>query len=123
MNEATHKRELVKGVIALGGYAVRVEDRFKVGILDLIIKYPGFPAFWAEGKMIDGFQFAPTLRQFEEGKKIQLAGGVALLLGWKNKLMYVSPWTEKADLRTCFYGGPSWENTLESYLKGTTPHG
>lgn len=116
MNEADHKRKLVAEVNALrGGYACRIEDRFAVGRLDLIIKLPGHPVFFAEGKKIKGNLFGPTERQFLEGRRLEAADIPALLIGWKDKLMYVSPWTFEADLRQ-LCAGFSYITTLMEYL-------
>ena len=105
MNEADHKRRLVAEVNALrGGYARRVEDRFAVGVLDLIIKLPGLPIIFAEGKVVDGNLFGPTERQFIEGERIMAAGMTALLLGWRSGILYVSPWVKQADRRECASG-------------------
>ena len=62
MNEADRKRRLVSEVRLLGGQARRLEDRWAVGLLDLVIKLPDQPFIWAEGKLIDGNLFAPTGR-------------------------------------------------------------
>ena len=54
MNEADRKRELVRAVKAIGGHARRIEDSWAVGVLDMIIKLPGVPVVFAEGKIIKG---------------------------------------------------------------------
>jgi hypothetical protein len=118
MDEAGRKRKLVAEVNALrGGYARRLEDRFAVGLLDLIIKLPELPWLWAEGKIIDGFKFAPTERQWVEGERILSTGAPVVLLGWKGSIMYVSPWVRQADLRNCFYGGGDGVTALREYLQ------
>ena len=40
LSEADFKRRLVSEIKMLGGQARRIEDRFAVGVLDLIIKLP-----------------------------------------------------------------------------------
>lgn len=100
INESDYKRRLVKAVNQLpGGWARRVEDRYAVNVLDMIIKLPGHPMFFAEGKIVDGNLFAPTPGQYEEGKQLIRADVRVLLLGWKSGLMYISSWTKKADWR------------------------
>lgn len=117
MNEADYKRQLVKEVKLLGGHARRVEDRWAVGVLDLIIKLPGRPLIFAEGKVIDGHQFAPTPAQHAEGVKWVKAGIGALLIGWQDKSMYVSPWVKKADKRECYAtSGINYAESLLLYL-------
>lgn len=117
MNEADRKRELVKAIRAIGGHARRIEDSWAVGVPDLIIKLPGCPVIFAEGKIIKGNLFGPTPAQFSEGMKWKRAGVVAVLLGWQDNLMYVSPWTLKADKRDCFGGGPGHAEVLLEYMK------
>jgi hypothetical protein len=119
VNEAQRKANLVAAINALsGGYARRWEDKWAVGLLDLVMKLPGHPLIWGEGKIIEGLTFAPTLRQFEEGNKIQAAGMRAILIGWKGPTMFVSPWVKKVDCGTCFYGtGPNLA-ILQEFLNG-----
>ena len=103
LKESDYKRRLVAEINRLpGGRARRVEDRFAVGVLDLIIKLPARPMILAEGKVIDGNLFAPTGAQYEEGKKWQAAGVNCILLGWKHGQLHISHWIEKADCRDCF---------------------
>ena len=117
-NEADRKRELVKAVKALGGQARRIEDSWAVGVLDLIIKLPGVPLVFAEGKIIKGNLFGPTPAQFAEGEKWIKAGVDAVLIGWQDRAMYISPWVKQADKRDCWLSG-SGDNaeSLLEYLK------
>jgi hypothetical protein len=121
-DEADRKRKLVKEINFLGGRARRVEDRWAAGVLDLIFKLPGYPATWAEGKMIDGNLFGPTRAQYDEGKKWLAAGMPVLLIGWKQTFMFVSPWVQRADIRTCPRGGEQWVAVLQDYLELKEPH-
>ena len=119
MKEADHKRKLVAEVNALrGGYARRIEDRFAVGVLDLIIKLPGVALIFAEGKLIDGNLFGPSERQFIEGERIMAANMNVLLLGWKSGVLYISPWVKQADIRNCFSGQSGWSQltVLREYI-------
>ena len=116
MNEADRKVNLVKGVKALGGFARRLEDKYALGLLDLVIKLPGHPLIWAEGKLVDGNLFAPTARQYIEGEAWIKAGVGVLLIGWQGSLMFISPWVKKADKRECFGGGPDHAGVLLEYL-------
>jgi hypothetical protein len=121
-DEAAYKRRLVAEVNLLpGGYARRIEDRFAVGVLDLIIKFPDLPIVFAEGKMIvGGYLFGPTARQFAEGNKIEAAGLRAVLIGWKAGRMSVSPWREKADARESFTMPDLGDaDALHKFLKDT----
>ena len=67
----------------------------------MIIKLPGTPLFFAEGKIIKGNLFAPTPGQYEEGLRLQQAGLLVVLIGWKDGVCYTSPWVKKADYREC----------------------
>ena len=116
MNEADYKRKLVAEVNALrGAYARRLEDRFAVGVLDLIIKLPERPWVWAEGKLINGNLFAPTERQWVEGERIRATGTPVLLIGWKGRSMSISPWVKQADWRNCLTAS-NGVSTLMEYL-------
>jgi hypothetical protein len=116
VNEADCKRKLVAEVKALRfGWARRIEDRWAVGVLDLILKLPGYPPVFAEGKMIDGHKFGPTERQWVEGNRIIAAGLDVVLLGWRDGVMSVSPWVKQADWRQCV-NGIDWIQTLKEYL-------
>lgn len=118
MMESDYKMRLVKQVKEMPrGYARRVEDKYRVGALDLLIKLPDQPFLFAEGKMlVEGYLFEPTERQFEEGEAIIRADLQALLIGWKKGTMYVSPWVRKADIRECFTCAGNYAEVLIGYL-------
>lgn len=123
MKESDYKRKLVAEVNAtLGGHARRVEDRWAVGVLDLIIKLPRLPLIMAEGKVVEGNLFGPTPAQLMEGWKWIGSGVEAVLLGWKSGQLYVSPWTKQADIRVgCFTRpGGKYSDVLCEYIKGIT---
>jgi hypothetical protein len=101
-NEADRKLNLVKGVKALGGFARRLEDKYALGLLDLVIKLPGHNVVMAEGKLIEGHAFAPTPRQYIEGLDWLRVSVDVLLIGWHGKNMYIAPWVKKADKRDCW---------------------
>jgi hypothetical protein len=97
-----------------------LEDKYALGLLDLNIKLPGHPLLWAEGKLIEGHQFAPTLRQYEEGACWIKAGVRVLLIGWRDGAMYISPWVKKADKRECYAtSGYTYAESLLRYLNET----
>ena len=101
-----------------GAYAVRHEDRYAVGRLDMIIKLPLHPIFFAEAKLIvGGFLFAPSSRQFIEGKRIKAAGLEAILVAWKRLDLYVSEWTEQADIRDCFTAAPPYHVVIMEFFR------
>jgi hypothetical protein len=117
VNEAGHKRKLVAEVNALrGGWARRVEDRWAVGVLDLIIKLPERPILFAEGKLIEGNVFGPTERQWVEGARLLAANLAVALIGWRGNQMSISPWYKQADRRECLTG-TDYVQTLDLYLR------
>ncbi len=117
-DEADRKRKLVREINALpGAYARRIEDRWAVGVLDLVLKLPGHPWMWAEGKIIDGNLFAPSERQWVEGRRILSTGAPVLLFGWKKNVMFVSPWTKQAHIDNCVHGSAPWLTVLQEYLE------
>lgn len=114
--ESKLKRELVEACQAMGAYARRLEDRYAIGLLDLTIKFPGYPHLLAEGKIVGHQAFAPTLRQYEEGKRYIDAGGLCALIGWdsKTKVMFVHEWTKEAKKADSFPPGGSCKPHAET---------
>ena len=103
LSEADYKRTLVAEINRLPeARARRIEDKYGVGILDLVIALPGIPMFWAEGKVIKHNAFGPTPIQFKEGVKWLEAGVRVVLIGWHHGAIYLSPWKQEADRRDCF---------------------
>ena len=60
-----------------------------MGVLDLIIKLPGVPLIFAEGKIIKGNLFGPTPAQFAEGEKWKKAGVDAIADRLAGQMAYV----------------------------------
>ena len=116
--ESKFKAELIKQCRARGAYARRHEDRFAVGMLDCSIKFPHHPHLLAEGKIIMHQAFAPTPRQFEEGKAYIAAGGLCALIGWDAmaKVIFVHEWAEEASKKTAFTDRGNYAMVLESWL-------
>ena len=118
--ESKLKTDLVMACRKQGFYARRLEDRWAVGLLDLTIKFPGHPHLFAEGKLIKYQAFAPTLRQYEEGKRYIAAGGLCCLIGWdKKKVMFIHPWAKTALKKDSFPPGGSSKDhatTLKEWL-------
>lgn len=120
--ESTLKTKLVGDLRRLGAYARRHEDRRAVGLLDMAIKLPGHPHLFAEGKLIKYQAFAPTLRQWEEGKRYIAAGGLCCLIGWdlKTKVMFIHDWAQIAHKKDSFPPGGSFKphaETLKDWLE------
>ena len=119
--ESKLKTDLVGACRDLGAYARRHEDRFAIGLLDLSIKFPNHPHLLAEGKIVAHQAFAPTLRQYEEGRRYIAAGGLCALIGWdlKTKVMFVHPWAKTGSKADSFPPGGSYKDhaqTLKDYL-------
>ena len=82
----------------------------------MVFRIPGLPWMWAEGKLVDGQAFAPTKRQYEEGKRIQAAGTPVLLIGFKDGLMAISRWATEAKFNDCFQASVHPATIEEFYL-------
>lgn len=103
LSEADYKRQLVADINRLpGARAQRIEDKYNPGTLDMIIKFPGREAFWAEGKVILHNKFKPSPIQHERGKQWIEAGMQVVLIGWHHGAIYLSRWVPEADRRDCF---------------------
>ena len=81
MNEADRKLISSRASKPLAD-ARRLEDKYALGLLDLVIKLPGHNVVMAEGKLIEGHAFAPTPRQYIEGLDWLRVGVDVLLIGW-----------------------------------------
>ena len=120
--ESKLKAQLVTDCKKLGAYARRLEDRYALGLLDLSIKFPGHPHLLAEAKIVEHQKFAPTLRQYEEGKRYTAAGGLCALIGWDKttKVMFVAhPWAKEAFKESSFPPGGGYKphaETLKDWL-------
>ena len=114
--ESKLKTALVSDCRKLGAYARRHEDRRAVGLLDMAIKFPGYPHLLAEGKLVPHQAFAPTLRQWEEGNRYIAAGGLCCLIGWdpKTKVMFVHPWAQEGSRANSFPPGGSYKGHAEA---------
>jgi hypothetical protein len=117
--ESKYKTELVADCRKLGAYARRLEDRYAIGLLDLTIKFPGYPHLLAEGKLVAHQSFAPTLRQYEEGRKYIDAGGLCCLIGWSklDKKMFVHRWAKTATKAESFPPGGSTKEHAQTLLE------
>lgn len=120
--EAELKTKLVTQCKKLGAYARRFEDRYAVGILDVLVAFPDMPVCFVEGKILRSNAISPTERQWVEGDKLcKLRGGftVPLLVGWDaNKVMYVGEWARKLPLQACLMQkhGNNYAETLWSFI-------
>jgi hypothetical protein len=120
--ESELKTALVSDCRKLGAYARRHEDRRAVGLLDLSIKFLGFPHLEAEAKIIKYQAFSPTLRQYEEGKRYIAAGGICCLIGWdkKTRAMFIHPWAKIGSKADSFPPGGGYKphaETLRDWLE------
>ena len=103
MKEGELKTSMVKNVRVHGGYARRFEDRYAVGLPDTIFIPVGIPVIIAEVKIVEGFKFAPTDRQYVELERINEHNPRAygILIGWKDAY-YFSESKAQTDIRDCF---------------------
>jgi hypothetical protein len=91
VNETRVKQSIARNIRMEGGYARRIEDQFSVGMPDLILIPIGCPVVWAEVKMIVGYTFRPTERQFLELQRLNIPPhSISVMIGFKNDRHYVS---------------------------------
>lgn len=126
-DEAEHKTKLVAQCKRVGAYSRRFEDRYGVGILDVLVIFPGHPVCFIEGKIIRGRNFGPTERQWIEGNRVLAVKGghaIPILVGWTEDsgLMYVGEWTKILPTKACIYQlkGDDYAATLWRYLREHT---
>jgi hypothetical protein len=87
MTEAEFKRDIVRQLTREGGYARRLEDRYAVGTLDLLLLTPKY-LIYAEAKLLKGIALPARVAQREQ---IQIFNNVrnehayALVVGLKDK--------------------------------------
>jgi hypothetical protein len=127
--ESDFKKKMVDDVNANGGYATRVEDQYRVGLLDLIFATPKTGLILAEAKRFSTTFFEPSPRQYIEMCRVDNGGGVALLIGVhiKTGIHYLHH-TNLADhprgrveMKNCVaqQPGESFTQTLERWCKET----
>lgn len=109
-SESELKTALVKSLRGAGWYARRIEDKYAVGIPDLLIGIPYGPTVMVEAKLVRNQTFEPSPRQFIELQRWENKGGNELgrvvhrmswLLGFKEGLMYLHECAESATLSSC----------------------
>ena len=102
MNESDVKRDIVKAVRAEDGYARRIEDRFSVGMPDLVLMPVRCPVVWAEAKIVLGYIFGPTRRQLIELQKLHRPPySISMMIGWKDGKLFISAPKIKIHLEQC----------------------
>lgn len=117
-SEADYKRRIVAAMQKYGGYARRVEDKYAVGTLDLILSTPRTGLVLAEAKLIkhvDG-SFAASPRQCVEMTRIRQGGGVTLLIGISSEGHFYLTEHTAAKKDGCI-GGDRFPETFEWWFK------
>jgi len=79
MDESDFKTRIAAKLRKEGGYGRRIEDKFGVGIYDLILIPAGGPVFFTEAKIIRSPSWGATPRQAEELRRIVNSVGIH---GW-----------------------------------------
>lgn len=121
MLESAVKRKIVKAVIAEGGYARRMEDKYLVGQPDLLMVFPGSPVFIAEVKVFLHLSFEPTPRQFEELKKMAISYSIEpIMVGYKDSKYYISGPRETVSVTDCVFTmkEETFPQTLKRWYNG-----
>jgi hypothetical protein len=106
-NESENKTDFVKAIRSVPGwYATRIEDKYRVGVPDIIVGIPLGPTLMIEAKMIANQSFGPTPRQFVELQRFGDAHRAALLLGFKEGVMYLHGVAEQVKISDCLASLP-----------------
>ena len=105
--EADFKRAVVRQLLQEGGFARRIEDKFAVGSLDMLL-ITTLNTIYAEAKLLKGIAaFPASVAQRHQIELVNRVGNMesrALIIGLKDKLIcfglpgerydahYVTPW-------------------------------
>jgi len=87
--EADYKRDIAKAARKAGGYARRIEDKFAVGILDMVLIFNDTGPVFVEVKRVKNGKFGPTPRQLQEMKDVEAAGGKTCCIGCDGNTFYI----------------------------------
>jgi hypothetical protein len=85
--EAEFKRDLVRQLLKEGGFARRLEDKYAVGTLDLLLLTQRY-LIYAEAKLIKGLALPARVAQREQIQLFNKVGNTrayALIIGLKDK--------------------------------------
>ncbi len=89
--ESDVKRDIVNVIRFEGGYARRIEDKFSVGMPDLVLIPMRCPVTWAEVKIIRSTTFGPSPRQLVELQKLHKPPySFPIVIGYKDGTHYIS---------------------------------
>ena len=102
MREAEVKRKIIESVREDGGYARRIEDKFTVGMPDIVLIPVQCPVVWLEVKLVASQVFHPSMRQLVELMKLRRAPhSTSFVVGWKRGLLYISQPKKDIPLDDC----------------------
>lgn len=102
MNEADVKADIVRSVRREGGYGRRIEDRFSVGMPDVILIPTDCPVVWLEAKIVRDNMFGPTERQLIELRRLRIKPHcTSYLIGWKAGVHYITLPTRQIHYNDC----------------------
>ena len=106
-SESDVKRDIVNVIRFEGGYARRIEDKFSVGMPDMILIPMRCPVIWAEVKIITGITFGPSPRQLVELRKLQRPPhSYSVVIGYKDGTHYISEPHLEVNLQACISQNP-----------------
>lgn len=90
--ESEIKQKIVKSIRMEGGYGRRIEDRFSVGMPDMVLIPRGCPVIWVEAKILLGNILKVDPRQEVELLRLTVAPhSISYMLGWKSGEIYIAP--------------------------------
>lgn len=105
-DESWYKTKLVKEGRQFGDYARRIEDKFSVGMPDILYRVKDGSAILIEAKMITGPTFGPEPRQLIELERWYRAGGLGLMLGFADDAYYLSYVCDPVQVKNCVVSDP-----------------
>lgn len=115
-NESQLKTEFVDAIKKLPlWYATRIEDKYRVGVPDILVGVPFGPTLMIEAKLVNNQSFGPSARQWIElqrfvqadfnlGRDVTMRR--SLLLGFKEGVRYLCEATEQVTLDDCLASKP-----------------
>jgi hypothetical protein len=114
--ESEVKFDMVRDVKREGGYGRRIEDRFSVGMPDLILIPVRCRVVWVEVKIIEGNILSCQGRQYIELKRLTIPPhSAAFLVGWKSGLLFAAPPIDSIHIDDCIKQKP--DETIPAFIR------
>lgn len=109
-DESYYKTKLVKEGRRFGDYARRMEDKYAVGLPDILYGpnvHPSGATCLIEAKMINGATtFAPTPRQYVDLLRFDGPGRASLMLGFQDGRYFIHNYADVILVKDCLVSDP-----------------